>query len=334
MRATRTRQPAGAVCLAIGLAALLARAAASEPGGAATHWPLPPAALEEILAREDFEIREVGGGVGGVMGVKKLRLHFPGAQRELKVKWKVAPPGTADGWNNTPRKEIAAYEIQKWFLDPEDYVVPTIVARCIPLATYAPLAEGAEPQPNLPGTRCVFGGLTIWMEHVGIEDPIYEEARFRANPRYAHHMANLNLLTYLIQHQDGRRNNFLTADDKSDRHIFSIDNGVAFGARVTNWFVWNWDAIRVPALRRQSIERLRALPPERVEGLGVVAELRAGEDGVLRAVAPSANADLERGARVAPGWLQLGLTQSEIAALRARLERLLADADSGRLPLF
>jgi hypothetical protein len=314
--------------------ALLAPIARARAGteGAQSHWPLPPAELERILALEDFQILDVKGGVGGVMGVRKLTLRFPASGQELKVKWKRAPDGDADGWNNTPRKEIAAYEIQKWFLDPADYVVPTIAPRCIPLAVYAPVEEDAEP--NLPGASCVMGVLVIWIENVGIEGPIYEEERFREDPLYARHMADFNLLTYLIEHEDGRRNNFLTADDPTDRYIFSIDNGVSFGARIKNWFVRNWDKIRVPALRREDVERLRAVDDERLQALGVVAELRADEDGVLRPVPFTADARPKRGSRVEPGWIQLGLTRDEISDVHDRVERLLRRVDEGKLALF
>lgn len=317
---------------AAALFGLAAAAAPGEPRGTESHWPLPPAEAERALALEDFEILDVRGDVGGVMGVRKLRIRLPASDRELTVKWKRAPNGDADGWNNTPRKEIAAYEIQKWFLDPEDYVVPTVVARCIPLAAYAPLDK--DPKPNLPGTRCVMGALVIWLENVGVEGPIYEEERFLSDPRYAHHMANLNLLTYLIEHEDGRRSNFLTADDPTDRYIFSIDNGVSFGAKVKNWFVWNWNRIRVLSLRRETIERLRATDETRVRALGVVAELRADDAGVLRPVEPSPIASPRKGSRVGEGWIQLGLTRDEISDLQQRIDRLLADVEAGRVALF
>ena len=60
-----------------------------------------------------LHLLEQSGDVGGVMGVKKLRVRLGSEGEEYFVKWKRAPSGDADGWNNTPRKEIAAYEIQK-----------------------------------------------------------------------------------------------------------------------------------------------------------------------------------------------------------------------------
>lgn len=322
---------AGAALLAILLP--LHALAQEAPQPPPPHWPASPAELEQILPYQDFQILEVKGGVGGVMGVRKLTVRFSPSNRVLKVKWKRAPDGDADGWNNTPRKEIAAYEVQKWFLDPVDYVVPTIAPRCIPMAAYAAVDPKAT-HPSLPGTTCAFGVFVIWLDDVGIEGPIYEESRFLADPRYAYYMANLNLLTYLIDHEDGRRNNFLTSDDPRDRRIFSIDNGVSFGARVKNWFVRNWNKIRVPALRRETIERLRTVDAKRLQELGVVAELRADADGVLRPVAHSKNVAPKKGSRVEPGWIQLGLTRGEIEDVHERIERLLKDVDKGRIGLF
>ena len=65
--------------------------------------------------------------------------------------WKEAPRGTCDGWNNNPRKEIACYAVQRWFLDPADYVVPTIALRAIPLGLYRRVAP--EATPTIDGDR-------------------------------------------------------------------------------------------------------------------------------------------------------------------------------------
>lgn len=309
-----------------------ASAAPAQPVDPSQHWPLPPGVLERRLAAEEFRILSVSGGVGGVMGVKKLVIALQPSGDELTVKWKKAPRGDADGWNNTPRKEIAAYEIQKWFLDPPDYVVPTIVPRCIAFEDYGTLDPA--PEANLPGTRCVMGALVIWIDEVTVPETLYDPERFRVEPLYAGHMADFNLLTYLIEHEDGREGNFLVSEIESERRIFSIDNGVAFGARMKNFFVPNWNEIRVPALRRETVERLRRIGPAELEALGVVAEMKADRAGVLRVVPATGNRDPKHGARVADGWIQLGLERGEIDALRRRLERLLDDVDAGRIELL
>jgi hypothetical protein len=266
------------------------------------------------------------------MGVLKLRVAFQPSGRELDVKWKKSPPGDADGWNNSPRKEIAAYQVQKWFLDPSDYVVPTMVVRCLPPQVYTAIA--ADEPSNLPGARCVAGAFVVWLEAVTVPKVLYEADRFRGDPLYSRHMADFNLLTYLVDHTDGREGNFLTSELESERRVFSIDNGVTFGAMVHNFMVPNWNTIRVPSLRKETIERLRKVGPSDYEALGVVAELRADADGVLRPAEPTPNRAPKKGARVADGWIQLGLEADEIAALRRRVEKLLADVDAGRIATF
>lgn len=320
--------------LGFGLCAGLAAApgARAGPVDPAEHWPLPPEVLERRLATEAFEVVSVSGGVGGVMGVKKLQIRLAEDGTELAVKWKKAPPGDADGWNNTPRKEIAAYEIQKWFLDPADYTVPTTVVRCIDFDTVRPIDP--TPSANLPGTQCVIGALTIWINNVTVPDRLHDPERFDADPLYARHMADFNLLTYLIEHEDGREGNFLVSEFDEQRRIFSIDNGVAFGAHVKNFLVPNWHKIRVAGLRKESVERLRAVGPEQLDALGIVAEQRTDDRGVLRPVPHGSNEAPGKGARVAPGWIQLGLEDDEIEHLKERLRELLENVDAGRIETF
>jgi hypothetical protein len=66
-----------------------------------------------------------------------------------------------------------------------------------------------------------------------------------------------NLLTYLVEHEDGRAGNVLVSKAPEDRRVFAIDNGIAFGAIVKNWFVPNWNVIRHPAVPHLEIDRLR-----------------------------------------------------------------------------
>ena len=49
----------------------------------------------------------------------------------FRVKLRKAEPG-ADDFNNVPRYDLAAYELQKLFLDPPEYVVPPTSLRMLP----------------------------------------------------------------------------------------------------------------------------------------------------------------------------------------------------------
>jgi len=296
------------------------------------NWPAPPGEIERRLAGEPFELREVAGAGAGTTGALKLTLFFPLHGDTIAFKWKAVPEGDADGVNNVPRKEVAAYAIQSWFLDPPDYVVPTTALRCLPLEML--LSHGVAAEPSLAGTRCVLGVLSVWLEQVTVPESVFEAPRFASDAQYAANLGRFNLLTYLVEHEDGRSGNILVSKAPEDRRVFAIDNGIAFGAIVKNWFVPNWNVIRIPALPHIEIDRLRRVDRNQIDRLGVVTELRADSNGMLEVVPPGPNRDPERGSRVATGWVQLGLTRSELDGVEARLQALLARIDRGELPLF
>jgi hypothetical protein len=116
--------------------------------------------------------------------------------------------------------------------------------------------------------------------------------------------------------------------------VFSIDNGIAFGGLLYNFFTWHFDAIRTAGLPRVSIDRRRGVSRETLSGHGVLGELRADPAGVLRAVTRSENLEPAAGTRVAPGRIQFGLTVEEIDAIATRLQELLARIDAGGLAVF
>lgn len=296
------------------------------------NWPAPPDEIERRLAGEPFELRKIAGTGAGTTGALKLELFFPQHGDTIAFKWKPVPRGDADGYNNSPRKEIAAYQIQAWFLDPPDYVVPTAALRCLPLEMLQ--SHGVSAKPNMPGAKCVLGVLSVWLKEVSVPDPVFESAEFASNAQYAANMGRFNLLTYLVKHEDGRAGNFLVSKAPEDRRVYAIDNGIAFDATVKNWFVPNWNVLRIPAVPHLEIERLRRIEDEDIDRLGVVAEMKADPNGMLQTVPPGPNRDPDHGARVSEGWVQLGLTEDELEGLEERLEALLERVDEGKLPQF
>ena len=96
-----------------------------------------------------------------------------------------------------------------------------------------------------------------------------------------------------------------------------------------------WEELRVPALRRETIERLRALDADAfADTLAVVAELRIAENGATEIATQGEPLDPEQGVRSAPGVLQLRLTRGELADLEQRRQTLLARVEAGEIPLF
>ncbi len=304
------------------------------------NWPYEPEILETVLPKElephDFETMEMKGTEFGTAGAMSIKLLFPegsGGLKNVRVKWKEMPEGKLEEFNNSPRRAIAAYQVQKLFLEPEDYVVPTSFAFCVRLARYA-RDTGDLQEPTLKKSACVLGVVTIWLENVTRSDQLYEEARFVSDPAYAYYLSNFNLFTYLVDFADPKESNFLVSKEENRRHVFSIDHDIAFEEVFRNPFVDPWNVIFVPALRRDSIERLRKLRREDLDGLGIVAQLEKNRSGMYVSVPPGENSNPNKGVRIAGKTVQLGLAKFEIDAIWERAQALIARVDAGEIPVF
>jgi hypothetical protein len=302
---------------------------AAKPHPATRELGRPAAEIQRLIEAQPFELRDVKRTERGVMGVSKATAHFPEQRIDVPIKWAPAPPASLDAWNAAPRKEIAAFAVQQWFLEPDDWIVPPTSIRCVPLSEY-PVEP--KPAPTVKGTSCVLGLVAAWLKNVKDPEVIYDPERFAKNRTYAASVADFNLLTYLIEHRDGRGGNILVSDD--GERIWSVDNGIAFGNLVWNYFVTNWDVIRVPALRKASVDRLRRVTKADLDALLVVRELRADRRGVLQPVKPGAAFDPSSSARVRGTQVQLGLSRPEVDAVGDRLRALLEHVDAGEIKTF
>ncbi len=293
--------------------------------------PSSPADVERRLKTVPFVITAVANSDRGVTGAKKLSILLTDDQEPLDVKWKEAPPG-GDAWNNSPRREIGVYEVQKLFLDAEDYIIPTVVVRGVEFDVYRSVSE--TPSTNIAGTQFVYGALAVWLHDAVQPEHVFDRELFSRNHRYAYHFGNLNLLHYLTEHRDARASNFLMCTDPLNPKVFSIDNGIAFGRTVYNFFTWHFDKIRVDRLPRRSIDRLRQLTRADLDRLAVLAELHADAGGVLRSVPSGLNLDSHEGNRIRPGIVQIGLTTTEIDDIAIRIQQLLGRIDRGELSVL
>jgi hypothetical protein len=312
-----------------------------------SNWTLPPDRAEEILRSAPYEVRTLQGAGAGVTGARKVDMLFEFAEHEedevylweiddgVNLKAKPFPSPSLDGWNNNPRKEIAAYELQKLFLEPRDYVVPTTVARCVPLEHSA--YSQPDQKPTLEGTDCILVVLALWLKNVTVPDVFFEEARFLSDPAYAYAYGTFNILTHLSDHLDNRKGNFLTSKDDRFPRVYAIDNGIAFGSWIYNWFVpssYAWRKIVVPAVPKSAVDRLRKLERADLESFSVLAEFHKNEDGFLDAVPPGASLNPSGSVNIDGGVVQIGLTESEIDDLWERIEELIERVDEGRLAVF
>lgn len=301
------------------------------------NWPLPPALSFEDLAFVEATRGRLGvvlskGAGAGTTGAEEHVLRVPGIADDVKVKAKPVP-SDLDGINNAPRKELAAFWIQHLFLDPEDYVVPTTFAFCTPMQQWREEHAG-KGEPNVKGLDCVLNVVSLWLQDVTVPDVLYDEQRFLTDPTYAYYMSNFNVFTYVIDHRDGRRGNFLVSKDDARRQVFAIDNGSTFNAWGYNYFVPNWNVIRVAAVRRETVDRLRKLSRQDLDFLLVVAQLGVDDQGTARQVPPGPSLDDDEGALFRGHTIQFGLTRREIDHVWERIQRLIREVDQGELPVF
>lgn len=259
---------------------------------------------------------------------KRVILRFSDGTH-IQVKWKRAKKG-GEAINNQPRYELAAYELQKLFLDPGDYVVPPTIGRSLPIEQYNKLEPGVKP--TFKNTSAVFFMLQYWLENVTSKD-IYDKKRFKSDSVYARHFGNMNTLCYLIKHSDSNIGNILISTEPNNPRVFAVDNGLAFG-NLKSDRGYEWQKVRVKRLPQKSIDGLRNIQFEDLEkALGVLAQYEI-KDGQLIPVNYTKNLNPKKGVRQSSEIIQFGLTSNEIKGVDNRLKKLLKRVDSGKIQTF
>lgn len=288
-----------------------------------------PSDVERLLKQGDFDIGTRRGARYEGDRTDQVMLEFESGE-QLLAKWARAPRG-GEEFNNAPRYEVAAYEVQKLFLDPEEYVVPPTVCRCFTPAVYAEHA-GERSEPTFRGTNCVLTVLQYWLWNVTATD-VWDRDRLRSDDAYARHAANLDVLTYLIDHKDANVGNFLVSTLPQNPRVFAVDNGVIFRSKRSDRGD-QWGELRVKRIPRETVDRLRELTREELEQrLGVLTHFEnRGFEYV--AAEPSRNLEPGDGIRVEGDTIQLGLDRREIRDLHRRIQRVLEKVDSGDVELF
>jgi len=292
------------------------------------NFGYPIATIEHRLKNDAFNILDFRGSRREDDRTSRATLAFEDSSVML-AKWAKAPSRFGEAFNNVPRYEVAAYELQNLFLPPSEYVVPPTVMRVFDVTWYRTIDPLAAP--TFDDTRSVVIVLQYWLANV-TPDNVFDRRRFDRDTAYARHLANLNILTYLIRHNDANTGNILLSTDTLNPRLFAVDNGVAFEAEASNRGT-TWRDLRVNRIPAATVERLRSLTRESLQrALGVVAEFEI-LDGRLVPAAPTSpiNAD---GTRRNHERVQFGLTPREIDGVWSRLENLLRRVDQGRLATF
>lgn len=312
------------------LAGLVAATSASATALLDAHLPLPVAELEQLLAAEPLAITQAQISRPTAAGDITLRAEVSfGGAAPLRVKLRKAEPG-ADSFNNVPRYDLAAYALQKLFLDSAEYVVPPTTLRFLPRADFA------RHQPDVERTFAaadqVLAVVQVWLSHIASPADVLNRARFDADPVYARHIGQLNLLTHLINHRDANLGNFLVGTAEQGARVFSIDHGVAFASADSDR-ADDWKDMRVKRLPADTVARLRDISLAVLEQrLAVLAQWRLDGDRYVP-VTPGPNLSSRRGVRRLDQALQMGLTSKEISAVHWQITRLLRRVDVGEFAL-
>ncbi|MEO6601014.1 MAG: hypothetical protein ABIQ16_14130 [Polyangiaceae bacterium] len=301
----------------------------------------PPREIENLLDAAPVMLGMVDPPTGS-QGAKILTLkaNGPRGSSVFRAKWR--PQSSAD-LINEPRKELAAYAVQRLFLSDGELVSPPTVAHCFPLEDYRQFAPGERATFGV--ADCVLGFASYWLEEVqsvsaarrvgtlGSGDGVWDAARFDRDTLYRESVAKTNLLMFLIKHGDAHDDQFLLEVTPKGARAFVVDNSIAFLSIANPMLLFrkDWSNIHVPWLPRRAIERLRQLTEEDYARLAVVAELELKD---RQLVTPS---ELERAPTdgTAMSWhgrrLRFGLTSKEIELVRSQVSTLLARPDLARL---
>ena len=294
---------------------------------------LPVADLERMLGSEPMQIvnAEISRPKlqGAVDITLKADVSFSG-QPPIRLKVRKAERG-AEVFNNVPRYDLAAYELQKLLMDAEEYVVPPTALRMLPIAVMRPYSSALRA--TFPGSDDVLCVVQYWLQDVAVPADVLFPARFESDALYARHIGQLNVFTYLINHRDSNLGNFMISAVPEGARVFSIDHGVAFASEPSDRGEL-WKSMRVKRLPADTVARLRKLTEADLESrLGVLAQWKL-ENGHYVAVSPGANLAPRFGVRRDEGVVQMGLSSSEIGAVWSRARKLLRMIDDGDIATY
>jgi hypothetical protein len=299
-----------------------------------TNIAMPVAELERMLADDPLKIVSADKSRPKAPGdiTSKAEVSF-GGREPFRVKLRRSDPG-AEGFNNVPRYDLAAYAIQRLLMDPNEFVMPPTALRMIPVAEFkSQYHDPAAVKPTFRGADEVLCVVQYWLQNVTNPPDILDMNKFDTDAVYARHIGQLNVFTYLIEHRDSNQGNFLISKAEQGPRVFSIDHGVAFASldsdRGTDWL-----ELRVDRLPKDTIERVRAMDKDLLTSkLGVLGqwELR---DGHYVPVPLTANMRATRGVRIEGGVVQMGLTREEISAVAKQARNLLNKVDRGKVQVY
>lgn len=283
---------------------------------------MPVERLEAWLEAPQLKITRSALSATGLTAPRKIRIE---TAEGLSFNAKFKPvPGDLDTFNNSPRREIAAYRLQHHFLEPDQFVVPPTVLRCLPIADNAAVIEDLEAFDE---SDCALGVVAFWVEDISSDD-VVDETDWVADPAYRDALGRLNTFTILIGHQDDIGENFYRTLDDDRPRLLSIDNGLSMGAMGANpiqLFSSSWSSAKVPSVPSDVVARLESLDAKALDDLMAVAQVERVGRSWARVEPGPPMTPVTEGVRRTDDVIQLGLTADEVTDIHKRLAHLLGE---------
>jgi hypothetical protein len=305
----------------------------------------PASEIDAWLHATDLEIVSAAETPAGKQGARVLTLALPTAagRQVFRAKWRSLATTSS---LNEPRKELAAYALERKLLRPEQFVIPPAAGYCFDLEQYRRRVEPTA-EPTFDGIPCVYGVLSYWLEGArGIDDAededwipaddLLNEGLFRREQSYRRSLADVNLLAHLIGHGDSHHKQFVFTRGLGALRVYLVDNSLAFGAFRNPGIEpeQDWSNLHVPALSSESIERVRALSRAALSQLTVIEQYRVSGGRLIHVPTTAPGQRTNHGLRWVGQELQVGLTRAEADLVWTRLEALLRRLDAGQIRTF
>ncbi len=148
-----------------------------------TNITMPVAELERMLADDPLRIVSADKSRPKAPGdiTSKAEVSF-GGREPFRVKLRRSEPG-AEGFNNVPRYDLAAYAIQRLLMDPNEYVMPPTALRMIPVAEFKSYYhDPAAVKPTFKGADEVLCVVQYWLQNVTNPPDILDRAGSTPTP--------------------------------------------------------------------------------------------------------------------------------------------------------
>jgi len=302
----------------------------------------PVSQVEETLAG-DLEILSLDDTPTGSQGAKILTVRgwWRGQSIVFRVRWRAQ---SSAGLVNEPRKELAAYAVQKLFLDDDELVAPPTAAHCFPIALYRRFAP--TDAPTFTNADCVLGFASLWLEDVKtvesarkadwLEDDggIWDKKLFERDAMYRASVGNANLFTHLINHGDAHTLQFMLEKTPRGLRTYVVDNSIAFRSIKNPMLLLreDWSQIQVPSISARAITRLKALTGQDLARLATIAELELRDHQLSVTKQPLETPPSHPNEMSWHGQrLRIGLTEGEIELVSSRIREFLARPDVDKL---